>query len=266
MESSKAVLNIPNGIRNIAFAVLAFFVVGSAYTIAYIIRNGDALDGMKADVLLIALAVLQLSLSGFFVLFIVLNSSRAWSGKGIEKATRSFFNVDLKTALEKISFYEDPRPVVSNRKNQTGFSAPTTLEIHENVDIFGNVFSLTCNQRLLNLWIGLNVNRIFVIYWIRDEEHRSLDDIKRIFEFTFGGAQKLGYSVNYEKATLKPAQGSAKDIISIWLTVKVDDDEFIAAPAQRLFWAQDIAMMTESFWRTAERNGVRMSDELPAPL
>ena len=38
-------------------------------------------------------------------------------------------------------------------------------------------------------------------------------------------------------------------------------------PLQKLFWSQDVAMMTESFMRTALRNGLNLTTRCkPAPL
>ena len=42
---------------------------------------------------------------------------------------------------------------------------------------------------------------------------------------------------------------------------------FSTNPLQKLFWSQDVAMMTESFIRTALRNGLNLTTRCkPAPL
>ncbi|MFZ5565661.1 MAG: hypothetical protein ACOY95_01510 [Pseudomonadota bacterium] len=223
--------------------------------VIYLIAGGSRFEDSKPDLLLVSLAVIQISVSAIVLLIVLLYSSRAWSSEGVQKATAAFFEEDLVSALQKVSFYEAPPDL-----------RHSLVEIENSVDIFGSVFTLKSYSHTLRVWIGLNVNRIFVIYWVENSEAMSLREIEGIFKFTFGGAEKLGYGINYEEASIPFQDGTHREIISIWSTVKVDDSEFLATPSSRRFWAQDIAMMTESFWRTALRNNIQLSQERPAPL
>ena len=46
-----------------------------------------------------------------------------------------------------------------------------------------------------------------------------------------------------------------------------DSRMLLTNPLQKLFWSQDVAMMTESFIRTALRNGLNLARRCkPAPL
>lgn len=255
MDNNKALLSLSRPLKFLALGLLTCVTVLALVVVVYLIAGGSRFQDSKPDLLLVSLAVIQISVSAIVLLIVLLYSSRTWSSVGVQKASEAFFEEDLVSALKKVSFYEAPPDLRCS-----------SVEIEKSVDIFGSVFTLTSYSHTLRVWIGLNVNRIFVIYWVEKSENISLKEIESIFRFTFGGAEKLGYAINYEEASIPFHDRSPREIISIWSTVKVDDSEFLATPSSRRFWAQDIAMMTESFWRTALRNKIRLSQERPAPL
>jgi hypothetical protein len=163
-------------------------------------------------------------------------------------------------------------------------------------DIFGRLYTCRIGEGknalipTFKLWLGLNVYRIFVIYLIEvqpDNAHFAAWRANRVssaaapgphgrdtsangddtsardadfatwlreeaFKFTFGGAEKVGYSANFECV-----QFGADRLVSIWLTVEAAPN-FLTNPAQKLFWSQDIAMMTESYIRTALRHELEL--------
>jgi hypothetical protein len=129
-------------------------------------------------------------------------------------------------------------------------------------DIFGRVLRMSAPGFRFKLWVGLNVHRLFVIYFVPLSERVTEADVRRIFSYTFGGAEAAGFRPNFERAT----QGR-QEFVSIWLTVETGAD-LLFSPREKLFWAQDIAMMTESLLRTARREGLDLEiGELhPAPL
>jgi len=126
-------------------------------------------------------------------------------------------------------------------------------------DIFGRVLKMTSGSYCFRLWVGLNVRRLFVIYFVPLTSTLGIADLKRVYEFTFGGAGKLGYECNFEEAHI-----DGKKLASIWLTVKTEED-LLSSPQDKLFWAQDIAMMTESFLRTAHRHRIDLTLKSIAP-
>lgn len=129
-------------------------------------------------------------------------------------------------------------------------------------DIFGRLLRMENGDYKFDVWVGLNVKRLFVIYFIPVRDELSIEKAKKIFEFTFGGAEKVGFQANYEEAKV-----NGENILSIWLTADTDED-LLSNPQEKLFWAQDIAMMTESFLRTANRNNLdlKLNSSSPGPL
>jgi hypothetical protein len=117
----------------------------------------------------------------------------------------------------------------------------------------------------VKFWVGVNDRRIFYITYVEDDPTRCKD----AFQFCFGGAEKAGWSINYECIV-----GFPKTTTSIWATVFSDeylmerprpgqDEEFTRAGR---FWAVDIAMMLQSQIRTMERHFIKCSPYNPEPL
>jgi len=126
-------------------------------------------------------------------------------------------------------------------------------------DIFGRLLKMKSGAHTFEMWVGLNVKRIFVIYFLPLSAEVTRERAKEIFQFTFGGAETVGFHANFEEAEVK-----GEKILSIWLTVETTDD-LLSSPMDKLFWAQDIAMMTESFLRTATRNKLSFALKAASP-
>lgn len=130
-------------------------------------------------------------------------------------------------------------------------------------DIFGRSLEMRADghAQAFPLWVGLNVSRIFVIYFVPLAEGTTVERVREVFQFTFGGARKVGFHVNFE-----PAMVDGRPVVSVWLNVAAGG-ELLYSPREKLFWAQDIAMMTESFLRTAHRAGIALAPvPTPGPL
>ncbi len=129
----------------------------------------------------------------------------------------------------------------------------------------GRTYSLTSGGAEYAFWIGINGPRLFFIAYVKDVEQ---DEARQAFSFCFGGAQKVGWEMNYE-----PLDNG----VSIWASCMTDRNRPLSAgspsPAEPLqltaegeFWATDIAMMVQSWVRTCERLKIRCHDLEPAPL
>tara|TARA_Y100000310_G_scaffold341227_1_gene439708 strand:+ start:1317 stop:1973 length:657 start_codon:yes stop_codon:yes gene_type:complete len=216
------------------------------------------------DWLLLSLAIAQASMTFFFVGIVLIFGELGFNEKSVERKTQLFLNSTIPEKLQKISLSYD------------ACNIPSTVKVGNDIDIFGKSYILTTCGRKYSLWFGLNVKRLFAIYFIEADLNNkhfkssgydiSINGYKKwlsqeAFLFTFLGAQKVGYSVNFEISKIDD-----KDIISIWCTVDCSED-FPFSSSERLFWAQDIAMMTESLIRTAFRNNIKVSHDIqPRPL
>lgn len=170
-----------------------------------------------------------------------------FSRKALLAQTDEFITFDLCEALRAITVGGNPVRVEADQKR---------------TQIFGRIICIHSPEWTQTVWVGLNVNRLFVIYPLlaRDKPEEYVNEIEHIFRFTFSGASKLGYSTHFQRA-----HSEGQDIVSVWAVVTAPQ-ELLDNPKLRLFWSQDIAMMTASFLMTALRNPsiVTMSGDFPA--
>lgn len=250
MLDSEKMISLPAYIKvPVMLLVLAVLLVST-----YVAYSYTGVDG-KTDWIITALMCAQSAMLVFSIWVVVMFSERGVSIEQLRKKSDIFLVKVLPDALAKIS---DPEAGVPACAVSVGVES----------DIFGRNYCLSTNGKsVLNLWVGLNVHRLFCIYFVKCTDEKADDFVKKlkqIYAFTFGGAEKVGFTANYEPAAISIGEESER-IISIWLTVEVER-EFLTSPNLKLFWAQDIAMMTESFIRTSRRNNISFAETAPLPL
>lgn len=258
MIDSRSVLNLPKTIKIILALIIIVILFGSISLTLFIVSNYEEAN----DWLLISLAITQSSMTLFFLGTILLFGELGFKESSVEKKTDLFLESTLPKQLKKIK----------HTKNDT-----TSIQVLSDIDIFGRGYRLSIDSKDYLLWFGLNVKRLFSIYFVVvDTENNhfktntnynssATDYVKwlqeDVFKFTFGGAIKVGYSVNFELVKV-----DSVDLVSIWCTNNCEKD-FLFSSSEKLFWAQDLAMMTESFIRTSLRKNIKISHKIqPAPL
>ncbi len=105
-------------------------------------------------------------------------------------------------------------------------------------------------------WTGVNGPRLFFIAFVAAGHETAKD----VFQFCFGGAEKVGWEVKYEKIETGT---------SIWATCMTNRDRPLindALTEEGIFWATDIAMMVQSWVRSCERSNIKRHHMEPAPL
>jgi hypothetical protein len=234
-SDSKKLFYLPIWARTLILSASIFaLLVSIAIAIAFTLRTGDG------DKVLIAMSVAQLAMGGLLFVVVLFFSQRDENVSHLKLRSDSFLKIHVRSALSAITVPDAGIEYIE-------------VDCLNEKDLFGFQFRLSAPLKWdYVIWVGLNVNRIFVIYFlpVHGEEIEYLKKIRNVFEFTFGGAEAIQYKANYELATV-----NGERLISIWLTAPTAH-ELLTDPAEKLFWAQDVAMMTASFLRTAHRAGI----------
>ncbi len=243
MIDSKQIVYLPLWVKLIAIMLLAGgLAVGTFVSLSFI----GVPD--RTDWILLALSGTQFAATGLMFAIIIFFGERDSSVKDLMGRSDDFLAIHVRNALASVS--------LSN-------GHVVRCEVGDRRDIFGRHFVLTSDDVTMRLWVGINVRRIFVIYFVRDmsAETDYIARLKDCFKFTLGGAEQVGFKAHYERASVQ-----GEPIVSIWLSAEMQPHT-LTDPAEKLFWAQDVAMMSESFLRTAIRNNIRFDTEAPpAPL
>jgi hypothetical protein len=253
MLDSRSLVYVPRPVRVAALLMLTAVLVSALLVVLYYVRLDDPASPKFADWILVGMSIVHLSLSGLAVAVVLFYSAREEGSDVLRARTEQFLSMHMPAALERVS----PHYILRQRG--------CNVERLGRSDIFGAAFKLERDAWQMRLWVGLNVHRIIVIYWVDvpsgEDGDAYTSKMKQVFRFTFSGADKVGFHLNFQPA----ASVADKTILSIWATAETQHN-LLSQPAERLFWAQDIAMMTESFWRTALREGVAISTQDPGPL
>ncbi|CAN5378550.1 hypothetical protein BH09PSE4_BH09PSE4_07020 [soil metagenome] len=246
---AKHFIHLPGWAKALCLGTLALGIVASL-TIIFEFFGAEG----NRDWVLIGFSGAQFLITSFVIAIILFVSQTDANIGTLRRRSEQFLIETLPIALGRISL-EDHSGSCCEVKRGT------------RSDIFGYDYSLQRGgTTVLRLWCGVNVGRIIVIYRFTNPQPAvSLDAfverLKQIFRFSLGGAASVGYNVSFE-----PLPGKAS-IVSVWLTVATAPD-FLTDPALKLFWSQDIAMMTESLMRTALRHGDEVTPDtktLPLP-
>lgn len=216
------------------------------------------MDENRHDWILVAISLAQIALTGIVFLLIYFFSERDHSTTALRKMSDKFISKEVMHSLEKIELHlregEFQSPKITVAKDWTG--------------IFGKVITISCGNYEAHLWVGMNVNKIWCIYTFDDftcGQDPSGTQLREKLRPTTEGAEQTGYNVNI--TYLKHNENEPKGTYSVWATVSDKDHPFMLSNAhRRLFFANDIAMMTHSMLNTAYREGVTPSKKLPTPL
>lgn len=242
MADATRLVNVPAPVRWIAIAVLLLCLgVSLAVSLSFIGQDD------KSDWILLAMSVVQIASSGLVAALVIFYSEREARFEALQRKTQLFLTEQLPGVLREI-----------REEGKDGATVVVTLL--ELRDIFGALYEVRASGVAWKLWVGLNVDRLICIYFVS----AGPDDVARLretFAYTFGGAEKVGYSWFVE-----PAKRDGEQVVSMWLAV-ADQEGILTHADKRLFWAQDIAMMTQSFLRTAHRAGIQPPKvAVPGPL
>lgn len=204
-----------------------------------------------------ALSIAQTAGGAFAVVLFVLFAERQLNTGKLHERTDVFLEQQMPNSLAKIEIPQLKRG--HTVKVQVLERAKTVHGGRK--DIFGANYELSMDYFHMRMWIGINVKRLSVIYFVAVEDESEVEKLQKSFYFTFAGAAKLGYETNFQYVEFE-----GEKLVSIWTTVMADN-VILGNPAEQLFWIQDVAMMTQSFIRTAVRDNIQLNTKTePGPL
>lgn len=203
------------------------------------------------------LSIAQTAAGAFALVLFVLFAERELSTDKLLRKTDVFLEQQMAEGLRKIEIPQ-LRPGVTVEVDVVQRAST----VHGGrKDIFGANYEIHLDEFKMRMWIGINVKRLSVIYFVNAADASAVEFIKEKFHFTFAGAGKLGYDTNFQYAEINDER-----FVSIWSTVMADK-VILGNPSEQLFWIQDVAMMTQSFIRTAVRERLDAYTNIePGPL
>lgn len=244
---------IPAWLRWTLLASLAVIVAGFTITFFVGIARPHYTNWLPASV-----SIVQIALTALAYLLVVFFTASAQSPASLQRRTERVLTDLLPQALARITDSRGGRVEVA---------------VGPSSGVIGHDYTLRSANTELRVWVGLNVHRAIVILFCARPE--GLDDrtfaqrLEQDFAETVKGAVAIGYDPPHYQPEIRDGLAFA----SIWLTWNIKrsaenpDADFLTHSPSQLFFAQDVALMVQSFLRTAERRGLRLSTPLvPMPL
>lgn len=243
MLDTKNVVYLPAWIKWSAIFLLAFSMIGSCTVALLFVGEPD-----RADWILVAMSVAQVAGTALILTLVVAFAERDANMSILADMTHRFLKIHVLDALKKITC-----PVTNEA---------CSVELQGLNNIYGGNYAIKSSSGLnFGLWVGLNVYRVQVIYFLELDEQRTAERYASILKFTLDGARKVGYEVNQQVASLH-----GRHYLSIWSTLAYEH-ETLSSPQHKLFLTQDLAMMTQSVLNALHRDGLLPNhQQAPQPL
>jgi len=196
-----------------------------------------------SDWVMVAMSVVQIALTAIAVLAVVAFGRTDLSVREYQQRTRHFLLEFLPAELGRISAPDG--------------GALRVRSVEGIIDIFGARYVLSDASRdVARVWIGLNVDRLIVIYFVDIEDQARVQDA---FAESLAGAQDVDYD--------EPHYQAVDGYTSVWITKRKGLENLLVSPQKQLFLAQDVAMMTQSMVRSAARAGLSLvASKAPGPI
>lgn len=250
---AQQIIFLPLWARLLLLALLVLLGVGAIGAGIYFLFSAP--EASERVVPLMAIA--QTAVGAFAIMLFVLFAEKQLNTPRLYEKTNQFLERYLVESLSRIEI-----PQLQAEQTVTVTTVARASTVHgQRKDIFGCNYHLALADFRMKFWVGLNVKRLSVIYFVKVNGPEDIEKLKAVFKFTFSGAEKVGYHTHYEHAQL-----GEEHIVSMWSTVFAEH-AILGNPAEQLFWTQDVAMMTQSLARTAVRSKIDLNPAVePGPL
>lgn len=242
------VVYLPRWLRWALLLSLAALVIGFSVVFFFGINRPGFKDWLPASV-----SVVQIALTALAYVLLVFFTESGQNPAALQRRTQHVLTGLLPQTLARITDVE---------------GEPVVVEVGQPSGVIGRDYTLRSSHAELRMWLGLNVHRVIVIVFC--ERPPELDDtsfVKRLQE-SFHDTIKGAMAIGYDEPHFQVENIDGHDFASIWLTWDVGtEQDFLTHSPSQLFFAQDIAMMVQSFLRTAQRRKLRLSTPItPMPL
>lgn len=239
---------LPRWLRWALLLVLSALVLGFSVVFFLGINQPGFKDWLPASV-----SVVQIALTALAYVLVVFFTESGQNPAALQRRTQQILTVLLPQILSRITDVE---------------GEAMTVHVGEPSGVIGYDYTLRSSHTTVRFWLGLNVHRAVVILFCErpaaQDGEAFCTRLEKCFGDTVAGARSVGYDEpHYQAESLKGCE-----FVSIWLacTVRTEQDFLTHSPSQ-LFFAQDVAMMLQSFLRTAQRRELKLCTPLvPMPL
>ena len=180
-------------------------------------------------------------------MIVVLFSQREIGLKGLISKTKYFLVEEMTSGLHRIEY----SPVFCEPEN---FKVKVTTRFNEGA--VGAFYNVSIGDFSLHMRVNLNVMRFIVLYYFPCMPGRTIADLENSLEPVLSGARNAGYEFKIRRQVEFFNKNCDCDVL--YLYNNQPEGDFLINSMQRLFWIQDIILMTRSTLIESKRNNINI--------
>ena len=197
-------------------------------------------------------SMFQFAVTGFALALVALFSSKTVSTDELMKQTTLFLTKEMPRACKGA--------ILVGSLDESTWSTEKVIEDESQVEVKVDhvrgspsaTYSVTWRGSAIKMRVTLNAFRFVVLYYVPKTDDMAQSQVSEAIEMVTSGAETVGYSSRL--ATNREIDGTDQ-FVEIYFFKTVDRDLLLDTSA-RLFWSQDIAVMTKSMLIQLGRHGL----------
>lgn len=201
-----------------------------------------------------ALSLFQFSATGAALAIVAFYSSKSISTEQLLGHTSVFLTDEMPRAFKASLLVTSLNDADWSTSRQIDDIATAIVKIDHVRGTPSATYALEALESRIQLRITLNAFRFVVLYYIPCTGNVSQDSVSKAIELVRLGAELAGYTC---KVATNPAPDNQKFFIEVYFYRTADQDLLLDTSA-RLFWSQDIAVMTKSMLLQLQRYGIAL--------
>ncbi len=243
-----ALIHLPRTVKIVLLCTLVLGVISSLCLVAYGFVKGE--DG--ARYFSSGVSMFQFAVTGFALALVGLFSTKTVSADELMRQTSFFLTKELPKAYKGA--------ILAGSLDESTWSVEKFIEDESEVEVQVNhvrgspsaTYSVTWRGSTIRMRVTLNAYRFVVLYYLLKTDDISQALVAEAIEMVTSGAESVGYS---SKIATNQEPDGARFFIEMYF-FKIVESDLLLDTSARLFWSQDIAVMTKSMLLQLGRHGL----------
>lgn len=245
---SGSLLHLPTSIKRIVVASLA---VGFMVSVGLLISS-FVLGKEGTEQLAIAVSLFQFLATGTALAIVAFYSAKSIGTAHLLAHTTAFLIDEMPRAFKASLLTSSLNEKDWSTSRQIDEIATAVVKIDHVRGTPSATYGIEALGSHIQMRVTLNAFRFVVLYYVPCKGSVSVETVSTAIELVKVGAESAGYSV---KVATNPAPDRQTHFIEIYFYRTAEQDLLLDTSA-RLFWSQDIAVMTKSMLLQLQRHRI----------